>query len=157
MIDMAKNKSTRQDLTPEQLEKFRDVLMAKKAEIVGDVARMEDGTLRKQDTNLSHIPSHLADASSDSYETDNTLELMQREKVIVRQINNALRRIEEGTYGICQGNGERIPQARLEAIPWAQYCVSCAERAEKELRNRGLTSNHAQLGYHRIDDRFGDE
>ena len=58
---------------------------------------------------------------------------MDSERKMLVEIDEALGRIEEGTYGICLGAGEQIPKQRLTAIPWARYCVSCATNLEKGL------------------------
>jgi DnaK suppressor protein len=73
----------------------------------------------------------MADAGSDNFEQEFALDLMDSEKKLLSEINEALRRIEEGVFGICEGRGENIPKVRLNAIPWARYCVTCAELKEK--------------------------
>jgi len=120
-------------LTAAETEKFRQLLLAKRSEILGNVATIEDETFRKERSELSTMPLHMADAGSDNFEQDFALELMDSEKKLLSEINEALERIEQGAYGICQGKGEAIPKARLKAIPWAQYCVKCAELKEKGL------------------------
>ena len=79
------------------------------------------------------MPIHMADIGSDNYEQEFSLGLMDSERKIVREIIAALKRIEEGTYGICEGTGQPIPKARLEGIPWTPYCVQYAEMVEKGL------------------------
>jgi hypothetical protein len=75
----------------------------------------------------------MADAGSDNFEMENTLGLMDEEVKILAEIDAALGRIERKTYGICEGSGEPIPKSRLEAIPWARYCVEYQELLEKGL------------------------
>jgi RNA polymerase-binding transcription factor DksA len=77
------------------------------------------------------MPFHMADAGSDNFEQEFALDLMDSEKKLLSEITDALRRIEAGEYGVCEGRGENIPKARLNAIPWARYCVTCAELKEK--------------------------
>jgi DnaK suppressor protein len=128
---MAKRKSSKCGLTATEIEKFRALLLAKRSEILGNVTTMEDETFKKERSELSSMPFHMADAGSDNFEQEFALDLMDSEKKLLVEINDALRRIEEGTYGICEGRGELIPKARLNAIPWARYCVQCAELKEK--------------------------
>lgn len=128
---MAKRKTSKSGLTAAEIEKFRQLLLAKRNELLGNVTTMEDETLKKERSELSSMPFHMADAGSDNFEQEFTLDLMDSEKKLLIEINDALRRIEEGTYGICEGKGETIPKARLNAIPWARYCVTCAELKEK--------------------------
>jgi RNA polymerase-binding protein DksA len=128
---MAKKKTNKNGLTTAEVEKYRALLLAKRSELLGNVSVMEDETFKKERSELSSMPFHMADAGSDNFEQEFALDLMDSEKKLLAEINNALRKIEEGTYGICEGKGEQIPKARLNAIPWAQYCVQCAELKEK--------------------------
>jgi DnaK suppressor protein len=128
---MAKRKTNKTGLTAAEVEKYRALLLAKRSELLGNVTIIEDETFKKERSELSSMPFHMADAGSDNFEQEFALDLMDSEKKMLAEINNALRRIEEGTYGICEGKGEQIPKARLNAIPWAQYCVQCAELKEK--------------------------
>jgi DnaK suppressor protein len=128
---MAKRKSSKCGLTAAEIEKFRELLVAKRNEILGNVTTMEDETFKKERSELSSMPFHMADAGSDNFEQEFALDLMDSEKKMLAEINDALRRIEEGTYGVCEGKGESIPKTRLNAIPWARYCVKCAELKEK--------------------------
>jgi len=125
------NSGDNMGLTQAEIDKFKDLLLAKRNEILGNVLSMEDETLRRQRSNLSNMPVHMADAGSDNYEIENTLGLMDSERKLLREIDEALDRIEEGTYAICQGSGKSIPKTRLEAIPWARYCVEYARLSEK--------------------------
>ncbi len=127
----AKRKGSRNGLKPADIEKFRQLLLAKRSEILGNVTVMEDETFKKERSELSSMPFHMADAGSDNFEQEFALDLMDSEKKLLVEINEALRRIEEGAYGVCEGKGENIPKARLNAIPWARYCVTCAELKEK--------------------------
>ncbi|MGD9109617.1 MAG: TraR/DksA C4-type zinc finger protein [Phycisphaerales bacterium] len=120
-------------LKPSDIEEFKFLLLRKRAEILGDVSCMTNETLKRERSDLSNVPFHMADAGSDNYELENTLGLMDEEVRLLAQIDAALGRIEDGTYGICVGSGKPIPKARLEAIPWARYCVEYAELVEKGL------------------------
>lgn len=147
-----KKKSGRNRLTTADLEKFRELLLAKRNEILGNVATIENETFRKERSELSSMPLHMADAGSDNFEQDFALGLMDSERKLLAEINEALDRIEEGTYGVCQGKGEAIPKARLNAIPWARYCVQCAEMKEK-----GLLEEEEEADSYGEDEQEGDE
>ena len=118
-------------LTQRELQKFRELLLLKRNEIFGDVTTMESEALRRDRSELSNMPIHLADIGTDNYEIENTLYLVDSERKILVEINDALLRIEDGTYGICEFGGEQIPKERLRAIPWTRYCVGCATLLEK--------------------------
>lgn len=139
-IRMTNKRTNKSRLTPAEIREFKTLLLAKQAEILSNVICMEDETLRKIRTDLSSMPFHMADAGTDNYELENTLGLMDSERKILAEIEAALERIDAGTYGTCEGDDEPIPKARLNAIPWARYCVACANLSEKGLlaREKGL-------------------
>ena len=79
------------------------------------------------------MPIHMADIGTDNYEQEFALGLMDGERKLLREIDDALEHFEQGTYGICEGTGKPIPKARLEAQPWARYCVDYARMLEQGL------------------------
>jgi RNA polymerase-binding protein DksA len=130
---MVKKGTNGEKLSAAEIRELEGMLLTKRNEMLGTMSEMESVALRRERTDLSNVPIHMADAGSDNYEIENTLGLMDSERKILAQIDDALSRIESGKYGICQGAGERIPKKRLEAIPWTRYCVSCAALSEKGL------------------------
>lgn len=142
---MPKKKTTRVEtatdniahLTAAEISHFRQLLLEKRAEIIGDVSSMENEALKKSRLDaagdLSSMPIHMADIGTDNYEQEFALGLLDSERKLLHEINEALQRIEEGVYGICEGTGEPIPKARLEASPWARYCVAYARLIEQGL------------------------
>jgi DnaK suppressor protein len=127
-----KRKST---LTPAEIDHFRAMLLAKRAEIIGDVNSIESEALRKSRLDaagdLSSMPIHMADIGTDNFEQEFALGLMDSERKLLVEINGALNRISNGAYGICEGTGQPIAKARLEAIPWARYCIEYATMVDK--------------------------
>jgi RNA polymerase-binding protein DksA len=134
-------------LTAAEIRKFRDLLIAKRMEILGNVVCMEDETLRRSRTELSNMPFHMADMGTDNYEMENTLGLMDSERKLLAEIDDALGRISNGTYGICEGSGEPIPKERLKAIPWARYCVAYARLLEKGIVRLGEQLGNSDYDY----------
>jgi RNA polymerase-binding protein DksA len=122
------------NLTTADIERFKQMLLGKRMEILANVNEMEDETLKKSRLDaagdLSSMPIHMADIGSDNYEQEFTLGLMDSERKMLKEIDDALQRIEQGTYGICEGTGRQIQKARLEAQPWARYCVEYAQMLE---------------------------
>ena len=132
-LPMKKKRDTRnKKLKTAELDKFRAELLAKVTEILSSVSSMEVEALRRERSDLSNMPIHMADIGSDNFEIENTLGLMDSEKKLLIEIYDALKRIEEGTYGVCEKNGEPISKARLKAVPWARYCLDCASLLEKK-------------------------
>jgi RNA polymerase-binding protein DksA len=154
---MGRNRKNNGYLTLAEVRQFKIILLAKRNEILGDVTRMEYETLRKERSDLSNLPFHMADAGTDNYEMENTLGLMDSERKLIGEIDAALGRIDNGTYGSCEGNGEPIPRQRLKAIPWARYCVACARLLEKGLLNKTETLNNQSYDYESVDSISEDE
>ena len=119
----------------QDMKVYREQLIALRARLRGDVSQMADATLKKSRTeangDLSSMPIHMADIGSDNFEQEFTLSLMQSEGGTLEQIEAALERIEEGSYGQCEECGARIPKQRLNAIPYATMCVKCASQSEQ--------------------------
>lgn len=147
---------TRTSLSPEELAHFRQLLLGKLKEITGDVHWLENQGLHRsrQDStgDLSNMPIHMADIGTDTYEQEFSLGLMDSERRLVREILDALRRIDQGTYGICEGTGKPIPKGRLEANPWARYCVEYASLLEQ-----GKVIEHRHSGPIRFADGLEEE
>ena len=119
-------------LTSRELEHFRDLLLAKRREILGDMSSMEREALRSSGgSNLSTLPIHMADMGTDNYEQEFTLGLVETERKLLREINQALAKIQDGTYGLCEGTGKPIAKARLEVQPWARYSIEYAKQMER--------------------------
>jgi DnaK suppressor protein len=117
------------------LEHFRDLLLAKRREIVGDMSSMEREALRTSGgTNLSTLPIHMADMGTDNYEQEFTLGLVEKDRNLLREINAALGKIQNGTFGICEGTGKPIGRPRLEAQPWARFSIEHARSLERSGR-----------------------
>lgn len=122
-------------LAQREVEEFRQMLLRKRAEIIGDVSTLQGEALdtNRQDASgdLSSMPIHMADLGSDNYELEFTLGLIEGERAILKEIDEALDRIREGTYGRCQATGNPIGKARLRAKPWAKYCYEYTLAQEK--------------------------
>jgi RNA polymerase-binding transcription factor DksA len=91
---------------------------------------------RAENNEASAVGQHQADAGSDAYEKDFALSLLSQEQDALYEIEEALKRIETGTYGVCEMSNKFIPHARLEAIPFARFTVECQQQLEKENRGR---------------------
>ena len=121
-------------LTRKELEEFRQMLLEKRREILGAMSGMQDEAISAKGAgNLSSLPTHMADVGTDNFEHEFTLGLLESEQALLREIDEQLRRIDEGTYGICMGTGKPIPKARLRAKPWAKYTVEYTRMLEKGL------------------------
>jgi RNA polymerase-binding transcription factor DksA len=91
---------------------------------------------RAENNEASAVGQHQADAGSDAYEKDFALSLLSQEQDALYEIEEALKRIETGSYGVCEMSNKFIPHTRLEAIPFARFTVECQQQLEKENRGR---------------------
>jgi RNA polymerase-binding protein DksA len=127
---MEKEKKVKSPLSKKELMQYRQLLLDKRAEILGDMTSMSREAL-SDPSNLSHMPIHMADVGSDQYDQELMLGLVESERKLVNEINDALQRIIDGTYGICQATFKPIGKPRLQAKPWAKYCIEAAREMER--------------------------
>jgi RNA polymerase-binding protein DksA len=118
-------------------EPYRAALLAKRKSLMGDLHGMRDEVMgqSQQDASgdLSKMPLDMADVGSDSYEREFTISLIEGDQSILSEIDDALERMENGTYGVCVNAdcGKPIPKARLEIKPYARLCIECQKKSEK--------------------------
>lgn len=136
-VKVSSTRTKKRSLTSADTEHFKQMLLEKRREILRNVNEFEDEALKKSrldaSGDLSSMPIHMADIGTDNYEQEFALGLMDSERKLLREIDNSLGRIEQRTYGICEGTGKPIPKARLEAQPWAKYCIEYARMLEQGL------------------------
>lgn len=118
-------------LPKKDLDKYREILLRKRAELLGDISTIEDEALRTNSGSLSTLPQHMAEQGSDTYDQHLSLDLAQVDRNLLREIDDALERIREGTYGICMKTGKRISAERLAELPWARYSIEAARELER--------------------------
>ncbi|MEY2520524.1 MAG: DnaK suppressor protein [Verrucomicrobiota bacterium] len=111
----------------EKLLQLRDAMVDSMAGVAKDNLRS-----RAEGSEASAFGMHQADAGSDAYDRDFALSLLSQEQDALYEIDQALKRIELGTYGMCEMSGKPISHARLEAIPFARFTVECQSQLEKQ-------------------------
>jgi DnaK suppressor protein len=111
----------------EKLLQLRDAMVDSMAGVAQDTLRS-----RAEGSEASAFGMHQADAGSDAYDRDFALSLLSQEQDALYEIDQALKRIELGTYGVCEMSGKHILRARLEAIPFARFTVECQSQLEKQ-------------------------
>ena len=121
----------------EEVAQFKKLLLSLRERLVGKVDVMQGETLKKsrQDASgdLSNVPIHMADVGTDNYERDIMIELIQNGEEGVRNIDTALEKIEEGSFGVCELCAKKINKERLKAVPYAKLCIDC--QREEEIDN----------------------
>jgi RNA polymerase-binding transcription factor DksA len=117
-------------------QKFYDRLL----ELREQLLRQMDGLAKESAQEMPSYSLHMADSGTDNFDRDFALSLLSSDQDAVYEIEEALKRIERNTYGVCELTGKTIPKARLEAIPWTRFTVEAQAQLEREgaLRQRRL-------------------
>ena len=118
-------------LPRKELDRYREILLAKRNELIGDVAHMEEEALRQTSGSLSNLPQHMAEQGSDVCDQSLSLDLAQVDRNLIKEIEEALKRIDDGTFGVCLRTGKRITAERLAEVPWAKYSIEAAREMER--------------------------
>ncbi len=134
-LSESKLRRAKSGLKRKDLEFFRNELMERRAEFLGDVANL-DAARNNFGGEISNVPLHMADIGSENYDREFNLGLLEHEKRQLREIDEALVRIGNGTFGVCHVTGQPIERARLEIQPWAKYCIAVVRERER----RGLST-----------------
>lgn len=137
------------------IKKQKTRLLELKDSLVDSVTGMANETIRAraEGSDASAFGMHQADAGSDAYDRDFALSLLSKEQDALYEIEDALKRIEAGTYGICEMSNKKIPQMRLEALPFARFTVECQSEYEREVAaNGGRRSVRSLFGLMDSDD-----
>ena len=142
------------------IRKQKEKLLQLRDAMVDSMAGVAQGTLRSraEGSEASAFGMHQADAGSDAYDRDFALSLLSQEQDALYEIDEALKRIELGTYGKCEMSGKPIPRARLEAIPFARFTVECQSQLEKQSKaSRVRQSVTSLFGLTEEESREGEE
>ena len=124
----------------DKLLQLRDAMVDSMAGVAQDTLRA-----RAEGSEASAFGMHQADAGSDAYDRDFALSLLSQEQDALYEIDQALKRIELGTYGTCEMSGKQIPRARLEAIPFARFTVECQSQLEKQSKQSRVRQSVTSL------------
>ena len=126
-------------LSDADLKHFETRLLNERSRIMGEMGHLENSILKVNPRDSGGEVSggytfNMADAGMDSMEREISFDLASKEGRLLREINDALRRIYNGVYGLCEASGKQIARARLEALPWARYTVAEQENIERKQR-----------------------
>lgn len=116
-------------LNKNEIETFKQRLLEMKVQLGASLKSVSDDVKTAEES--KGYSQHQADEGTDDFGKTISIEVSTREQGILRQIDRALEKMEEGTYGICDVTGEEIPVKRLEAVPYANMTVAAQEKLEK--------------------------
>lgn len=118
----------------QDLERFEKMLLARRTDLLGDIDHLRENTQNATQTeasgDLSTHAHHMADQGTDANEREKSFYFASKSGKFLRHLEDALRRITDGSYGKCKTCDKDISNARLEAVPHARYCISCKEAEE---------------------------
>lgn len=116
------------------VDKYRTILEKERQRLRGEVDIMEDqignGRSGMGQSELADYDNHPADMGTDTFEKEKDVALLDNLRAMLGRIDEVLGKIDRGTYGECDRCGREITIARLDAIPWALYCLECQEIVE---------------------------
>jgi RNA polymerase-binding transcription factor DksA len=124
-------------MAPAELEAYRQRLLGLRERLKGDVLHLTDEALHKgggeASGGISNAPLHMADLGTDNFERENTLNLVQNQEQVLEEIADALDRIAQRRFGLCEECRQPIPAPRLQALPHARHCVACARKLQQSV------------------------
>ena len=124
-------------LTKEQIKQLRQLLITERVKLADEIKSIAHETStspRDASGDLSAYTVHLADMAADTYERELSMNIVSSEQQILYQIDDAFKRLDDGSYGICQQCNQPIAMSRLKAVPYASLCISC--QRSKEQKNK---------------------
>jgi len=121
------------------LEKCRKLLLDKRRTLLEEMGYIEEAhgaTIKEATGDLTHYSYHMADQGTDNMERELAFARGSKSRRLLYHIDEALRRVEEGTYGKCHGCGRQIQLPRLRAVPHARLCIQCKSAEEEQTAGR---------------------
>ncbi|MFA5362197.1 MAG: TraR/DksA C4-type zinc finger protein [Candidatus Omnitrophota bacterium] len=119
----------------QELAEFKKLISRGKKEILENIEHISEGGLNQSQKDaagdISGYTYHMADVATDTYDREFSMGLVSNERRLIYEFDDALKKIEEGTYGICEDCKSLIAKTRLKAIPHARLCLKCQEKKEK--------------------------
>lgn len=118
-----------------ELAEFKKIILKRKDEILDEIKHISEDTLKKSQKeasgDISGYTYHMADVATDNYDREFSLGLASNGRRIFYELDDALKKIEDSTFGICEDCKSLIAKNRLKAVPYARLCVKCQEKREK--------------------------
>ena len=127
------------EMTKQQLKEFKQLLVKERVKFAGEIKaiiREASKSPREASGDLSAYTLHMADMSADTYERELVMDLASSEQEVLYQIDEALKRLEEGAYGTCQQCSKPITLSRLRAVPYTSLCISCQRVKEEKSKKK---------------------
>lgn len=122
------------------LKTFKELLNKKKAEVAKGIEHIANDQLKTSQRDatgdLSAYSLHMADMATDNYDREFALNLADNEQKVIHRIDEAIEKVDAGTFGVCEACGKKIAKVRLKVVPYAELCVPCQEIQEKKMKGK---------------------
>lgn len=126
----------RKKLSKKESSDFKKLLLKKREELNDEIKHISDDTLKKSQKDasgdISGYTYHMADVATDNYDREFSLGLASKDRKSLYELEDALKRIEDGTFGVCLDCSCLISRIRLKVVPQARLCIKCQEKREKK-------------------------
>ncbi len=122
-------------MNKKDLKKFEDKLLSERARLTGNIRTIEDASRHDLGRDNSSDLSSYAESGTDNFELETSLNIASGASDWLGNVEDALKRLQAGTYGVCEMCHQEIPMKRLEVFPSARHCVACQDKLERKRRN----------------------
>ncbi|MCU0666784.1 MAG: TraR/DksA family transcriptional regulator [Candidatus Omnitrophica bacterium] len=123
-------------MNKKELIEFKRLLIKVKDGVIDDINHISEDTLKKSQKeasgDISGYTYHMADVATDTYDREFSLGIASNDRKFLYELDDAMKKIDEGSYGFCESCKKTISKTRLKAVPYARLCVKCQEKLEKK-------------------------
>ncbi|MFC1675265.1 TraR/DksA family transcriptional regulator [Candidatus Omnitrophota bacterium] len=118
-----------------ELAEFKKLILKRKSEIIDNINHISEYAMKKSQKDaagdISGYTYHMADVATDTYDREFSMSLASNDREFLYELDDALKRIEEGRFGVCDSCKRMVTKVRLRAVPHARSCVKCAKKLER--------------------------
>jgi len=129
-------KTGKKKFTKQELADFKKLILKIKDKVLDDIKHISEDTLKKSQKeasgDISGYTYHMADVATDTYDREFSLSLASNGRQFLYELEDALKKIEDGNFGVCEDCKILISKTRLKAVPFAKLCLKCQEKREKK-------------------------
>ena len=122
-------------LNKKDLAEYKKLITKRKNEILEAIDHISEDTLKKSQKDasgdISGYTFHMADVATDNYDREFSLGLASNDRQMLYELDDALKRVDDGTFGVCEECKSVLTKARLKALPYARLCLNCQQKREK--------------------------
>jgi DnaK suppressor protein len=134
-LGRSEDRQLKKKFNKKELAEFKKIILKVKDGMVDDIKHISEDTLKKSQKDasgdISGYTYHMADVATDTYDREFSVGLASNERQALYELTDALKKIEDGTYGVCEECKSLIAKNRLKAVPYARLCLKCQEKTEK--------------------------